>query len=315
MAAGRFVFPVVMVLFILFFVGFVVSSPAIPADPTNSRLLRIREGDSVLLEVTGYYGEPGKGNVFFSTQEERAGQLPMGPVAPQLQTTPVTYHLRGEGGSLDPFLIGHRTNDSFTTDRVPAAQAFGDWTENVTFARTLAQLPRNVTFDASTQLGPGQTFNLTEYLAFWKEQGDELSEGKRWKCEGPALWDCEVVDINPAQNSFSFRRLPPNGAQYPVTELWGSLPTGGNMNWNFSVQPATNPDEFSLRLDPPVGTRFQLRSGVGALRAGTYEITRLDDENAHARYSAVTASDPALVGFDVYYDLVVVRITRAETTV
>lgn len=316
MAAGQFVFPAVMAAFLLLFLAFLASVPATPApEAPESRLLRARPGDSVLLELTGYYGESGSGFVFFSTQEERHAALPRGDFEPTLQSAPVTYPMRADAtGGLDGHLVGRRAGESFTTGPIEARFAFGDWIDERELPRTLAELPYEVTFDSQTQVGPGQTFRVADFVQFWSQRGHDLREGAIWPCEGDELWDCQVVRLSTDENVLTYRRLVTDGSAFPVAPVFADLPLGGEFSWDFTVQPGSESDRFSVRLDPPDGARFQFRANAGGpFRAGTYEVLGSDADSIQVRYSSVTASDPALVGREVYYDVVIVRITRPES--
>lgn len=303
-----------MVAFGLFFFGFVLTTPVNEATTSpDSRFIRAKDGDSVLIEFTAYYGEPGKGSAFFSTQEERAQTLPVGDVQPSVQPDPIPLHLQADdpAGGLRANLLGKRTGDKFTTGAVPASAAFGDWTGQRDLPRILAELTYQVRFDASVPVGGGQTFNATQYISFWKTREFDLQIGTTWPCEGPELWQCRVDNISLSNNVFAYSRLVEPGETYPVEPIWGNLPTGGDMTWDVSIVPATTPDSFGIRLDPPVGTRFQfMQNAGGPFVAGTYLVKSLDDETIHTDFTSATPAQPLLIGATVYYDVEVVSITR-----
>lgn len=314
MAAGRLVFPFIMVCFVLFFVGFVFTTPVNEAAVSpESRFLRARDGDSVLIEFTAYTGAPGSGFAFFTTQEERAGSLPVGDIEPSVQDEPIAVHLSPDqpAGGLRANLIGKRAGDKFTTPAVSAADAFGDWESERELPRTLVELTFQVRFDSATPLGPGQSFNASQYLAFWKTRDYDLQVGTAWPCEGPELWECRVDDVSVPNNAFVYTRLAKPGGTYPVGPIWGSLPVGGDMSWDVSVQPSTDPARFVLRLDPPVGTRFQfLQNAGGPFVAGTYKVETLSESSIQTSYTAAVPAQAGLIGESVFYDIEIVNITR-----
>ena len=303
-----------MVVFGLFFFGFVLTTPVDKAsDAAESRFIRARDGDSVLIEFTAFYGEPGQGYAFFSTQEERAQSLPVGAIDPSIQPQPIPIHLAADepAGGLRANLLGKRAGDKFTTSAVAPSAAFGDWTGERTIPRVLAELTYQVRFDASVPVGGGQTFNATQYVDFWKSRDFNLQNGTTWPCEGPDLWQCRVDELSLTNNVFAYTRLVKPGETYPVEPIWGNLPVGGDMSWDVSIQSATTPDSFAIQLDPPVGARFQfLQNAGGPFVAGTYSVKSLDDENIRADYTKETPQQPILIGQTVYYDVEVVNITR-----
>lgn len=303
-----------MVAFGLFFFGFILTTPVNEAsDAQGSRFIRARDGDSVLIEFTAFYGEPGNGQAFFSTQEERAEKLPVGDIAPSIQPEAIPIHLAVDepAGGLRAALLGKRAGDKFTTAAVSPAAAFGDWTAERTLPRVLAELTHEVRFDATVPVGGGQTFNATQYVSFWESRDFDLQVGATWPCEGDGLWECRVDEMSLTENVFVYSRLVEPGQTYPVEPIWGNLPIGGDMSWDVSIQPAASADSFALRLDPPVGARFQfLQNAGGPFVAGTYLVKSLDDENIHADYTSATPAQPLLIGATVYYDVEVVSITR-----
>jgi FKBP-type peptidyl-prolyl cis-trans isomerase 2 len=307
MSAGTLVFPTTMGLVILFIAGLTASTPATPSVTG----LPAQPGDTLILEVSGFYDE---GKVFFSTQEERFNDLPRGSIAPQLQSSPVEFLLdnssKSQAGALYDVLLGRHANESFRTPVIPPAKAFGEWKEERTLPRTIATLPTVVNFDGRTVIGQNQTFNATQYVAFWKARGVNLTVGKAWRCEDDRLWDCKLLTLDERQNLVSYRRLVSEGAAYPVTAVI-SIQTGGDMRWNFTAQPSADGKTFALRLSPPVGVRFQFKQSLRPpFDAGTYLVLSADADTMKVRYSDVTGSNPTLVGESVYYDIVVLRILR-----
>jgi FKBP-type peptidyl-prolyl cis-trans isomerase 2 len=314
MQPGRLVFPIIMVGFVLFFFGFVLTTPVNEAsDAPDSRFTRARDGDSVLIEFTAYYGEAGGGFAFFSTQEERADSLKVGTIAPSIQEQPIAIHLAADepAGGLRTNLLGKRAGDKFTTGLVAPADAFGDWERDVTLPRMLAELMYQVRFDAAVPVGPGQTFNATQYLSYWQSQGFTLQAGTIWPCEGDELWDCRVDEVSTAKNEFVYTRLVKVGDTYPVAPVWGNLAVGGDMTWDFSIADASDAEGFSIRLNPPVGTRFQfVQNAGGDFVAGTYLVTSVGEDTFEADYTSATPRQPELIGATVYYDVDVVSVTR-----
>lgn len=316
---GQFVFPGVILGFLVFLGSFLATTPATPAPEfPGSRFVKVQPGDVVVVEVSGFYGPYGDGFVFFSTQEERRDELRVGRVEPQFQTSPVSYRMSPpdvtDPPEIDQTLLGHRAGESVTTDQIPARLAFGDWEENLTVERVVATLPGVLRFNSSTVFGPGERFNLTEYLRFWQREGHDLAEGYVWKCEEETLWDCRVEEILPAQNEIVLRRLVNPAEPYPVRTLFGQIRTAGDLDWTFTGHPVDGGERFSLRIDPPAGVRFQLRdSSPGLFDAGTYEVAQVTEAQLALRYSSVRESDPDLVGEPVFYELSILRIDRSET--
>lgn len=316
---GQFVFPGVILGFLLFLGSFLATTPATPAPEfPGSRLMKVQGGDVVVVEVSGFYGPPDDAWVFFSTQEERRDELKVGRIEPQFQTSPVSYRMAPsdatDAPAIDRALLGHRAGDTVTTEQIPARLAFGDWEENLTMERAVADLPSVLRFNSSTVFGPGQSFNLTEYLGFWQRAGHDLREGYVWKCEEDTLWDCRVEQVLPAQNEIVVRRLVNPSEPYPVRNLLGQIRLAGDLDWSFAAVPQGSGERFSIRLDPPVGVRFQLRDSYpGLFDAGTYEVVQVTDLQLFLRYSSVRESDPDLVGEAVVYELHILRIDRSGT--
>jgi FKBP-type peptidyl-prolyl cis-trans isomerase 2 len=322
MVAGQLVFPFIIGVAILFVSGYVVSTPATPAPETNEqRMLRIQPGDQVLLEVTGYYAAP-DGKVFFSTQEERRDALPRGDITPQLQESPVTYSVAdvtpSDAVGLDKALIGKRPGDKFLTDIIAAENGFGDWEGDKTLTRTVATLPVRVDFTRDTQIQAGRRFNATEYTSFFQQQGYELKEGLVWPCEDPAvedaqpihLWECRLVKYDVAHDMVSYERIIEDGTAYPLETVL-QVDTVGDTPWNFTVHKTSAGTEFQLRLDPPVGTVFQLKQDLRQpYKAGTYEVKSKTAESLVVRYASTSNVDPRLIGQPIQYDIEILRILR-----
>lgn len=317
MGAGQLVFPIVMSVVILFVGGYVVTTPATPApeDP-QQRLVRVEPGDQLLLEVTGYYAAP-DGRVFFSTQEERHAELPRGDVAPQLQQNPVSYTLGDEADpteeGLDRALLGRRAGDRFTTPVIAPRNAFGDWEENKTLSRVVATLPVRVEFDRNTQVDTGRRFNATEYRDFFAQEGHDLTPGTVFPCEDGEdrnVWDCQLVEIDLAQDRVVYERIIEAGAAYSLQSVV-EVNTVGDRDWNFTVRPTADGQGFDMLLDPPVGTMFQLRQDLrDPYKAGTYHVVGSTADSLQVRYSSASNVNPLLIGQPVQYDIVILRILR-----
>lgn len=321
MNAGQFVFPLSVAGAFVVLATFVASNPAQPVERDLSQvLLRVEPGDTVWVELTGYYGD--QPYVFLSTQEERwsKGELDslMGSSRAQLQGEPLQYRLAPAGaagvGPLDAMLIGARVNRTFTTPQFTPAQGFGEWEESRDFNRTFGPLPLLQSYDAMTQLPTGGTFNLTRYLQFWATEGyPNLREGSLIPCEGTEGWMCRIETIDPANGSFTYRRNVKDGDEIPFQAAFGraNVPVPGTAIVSVDGPAAA----FDLTWSPPVGVRFQLRQALlGFLPAGTFLVDAFGDQTLTARYSSATDSPAHLVGEVTWYDVVVVRIQRPEAS-
>jgi hypothetical protein len=311
MLLGRLVFPVIMLGFVVFFFGFVLTTPV--DEAVEGSFVRAQDGDAVLIEFTAFYGSPGSGSMFFTTQEERVQTLPTGKIPTSVQSDPISIQLSPNqpAAGLREFLLGKRSGASFSTGAVAAEDAFGDWQDERELPRVLAELPYVVRFDPSVPVGSGQTFNTAQYLEFWRGRNVNLQVGTEWACEGTQLWKCRADQISTTDNVFVYSRLVQAGQSYPVEPIWRGLQTGGDFAWTFSVAPGTTSDVFGLRLDPPVGARFQfLEDAGGAFLAGTYEVVSVGAQGIQVKYTMDTPAEPGLIGESIYYDIQVVRVNR-----
>ncbi|MBI2078004.1 MAG: hypothetical protein HYT80_06500 [Euryarchaeota archaeon] len=314
MAAGQFVFPLVILGFLGYMGSFLVSTPAAePIVPIGERTMRVEPGDRVTVELTAFYGAPGESFVFYTTQEERVANLPRGRIEPGYDPV-LTFNvpLEGRGAyDLSNLVIGHRTGDAFTSPVIPpSASLVGDWEERKTIPRAPTTFPVEERQDGSRVVN-GFSFNATQYADRMRELGYDLAPGLVWPCEAD-LWQCRLVSIDYEANLLVFERVVENGMKFPMTELMRASEVRGEADWDITVVDATA-DTFKIRLDPPVGNRFQLRDHLTPdLRTGTYEVLTVDDASIEVNYTTAANTHAELVGQPTYYDIVVVRIERPE---
>ncbi|HLE47679.1 MAG TPA: hypothetical protein VI818_05225 [Candidatus Thermoplasmatota archaeon] len=322
MSAGHLVFPVVIVGFIAFMGSFLIANPAMPPvsanQPTPSSTLldpsaTVQLGDRVTIELTAFYGPVGQGSVFFSTEQERATSLPIGRIQPSLQTSPISIQVPLErAGPLDlpTLLLGHRVGDAYTTPLIPSDEAFGDWEEERTLSRTLANLPVEVRYDSSTFLG-GEQFNASQYVEHWRREGIDLKPGTVWSCENEELWQCRALEADEDANVLRYQRVVTDGQAYAMSAVVAGVQVTGDFAWNVTTVVSPDGLTFDLRVDPPVGVRFQFREPLTQeIRSGTYEVLRVDASSFQANYTTVDNTNADLVGEDIYYEVTIVRITR-----
>ena len=315
MAAGQFVFPLVILAFVGYLGSFLVSTPASdPIVPIGERTMRVEPGDRVTVELSAFYGQPGASFVFYTTQEELAANLPRGRVEPGYDPS-LTFTVPLEGREpydVSNLVIGRRVGERFTSPVIPASESLvGDWEETKTLDRAPTTVPVEERQDGSRFVN-GISFNATQYGQRMRDLGYELRPGLVWPCEGD-LWECRVVTIDYDANVLVFDRVVTNGTSFPVADLMRASQVRGDADWDVTIVEATA-DSFKLRLDPPVGNRFQLRDPLTPeLRTGTYEVLRIDDTSIEVNYSSAANTHPELVGQPTYYDVTVARIERPET--
>lgn len=311
MALGRFLFPALMAGFVAFLFVFLLTTPVTPApEVPDSKLPRAKLGDSVIAEVTAYYELDGQRFVWFSTQQERRAELPVGPIAPQFQDDPASVALEADSVAnatgLTKALLGRKAGDRFTVGPVEPKDLIGDWERVRTMPREFAAYPYSIRLDGDFELAPGQYFNVTEYLNYWRTQGFSLQLNSEWPCEGE-LWDCRVTTLDMAGNVLVYRRLVADGTSFPITSLVGAGTLGGNDDWNFTI--IAKGESFAVRLDPPVGTVFVLRADLRPpFDHGTYRVTGLGATTFDADYSSATPGDARLIGLTTYFDFEILRI-------
>lgn len=301
MALGRFLFPAFIAGFLGFLFMFLFTTPVTPApEIPDSKLPRAKAGDTVVLELTGYYELDGKRYVWFSTQEERRSQLPSGPIPGQFQSQPVAVELIGNR-PLVGALLGKRPGDIVALGPLPGSDFFGEWEGPKSLPREFATYPYSIRLDGDFELTPGQYFNASDYIGYWRSQGVELALNTEWACEGD-LWDCRVTELDTTKNVLVYRRLVADNAKFSITNLLGGGVLTGDSSWQFTI--LNKGETFAVRLDPPVGTLFTLRSDVrGPYVEGTYRVTGLQSTALEVDYSSATPGDPRLVGLGTFFEI------------
>jgi hypothetical protein len=170
-----------------------------------------------------------------------------------------------------------------------------------------------VTFDRTTNLGGGRTFNLTQYLQFWRNAGTELKEGSVYACEGPIGWTCRIVKLDTAAGSITYRREIETGAKVPLEVAFEGATVRAAGDATATVDEAAN--QFTLTWTPVVGDKFQIRQAVpGFLPAGSFWVQSVQASTFTAQYTPNAFSPIHLVGEPTWYEIVVVRINRAPPT-
>lgn len=325
MAGGGYLFPVLMGLFFVAFLGWVFTVPVEPApeDPTQ-RSVRASPGDLVTIEVTGWYGPAqGDGWVFFSTQEERRSggeTFPEGALEPRYETSPVPFRLGADAapgdGTLAGEVLGHKVGEPFTTARIPPEDAFGDWELNRAINRSMPSADLAVTLgDASA---PWASIGFPDYAAyqqFWSRNGVTLAPGTEFPCEGPDVWRCRVESIDPNAGVLTYERQVTDGQTLAISDILGPIQGADDVEGTVEVVLDPGGETFRLVVTPVVGDVFQLRQSTSQLfEAGTWRITAVDLDTFSADYSPNAASAPGLIGQHIWYDLVIVAIAPAEPT-
>lgn len=319
---ARLLFPIGMAVFLVTLIGWAATTPVEPnpaaRQPTGPP---VEPGDVILVELTGWYGEAeGLGFVFWSTQEERHNngtdsQVPLGDVDPLLQVHPQEDRVPTEDSAAaahQEFYHGRHVGEAFTTPRIPPERAFGAWDGDRTFNRTLATLSVVVTFGGPDVPWQAVGFsNLSAYDAFWRTRAPApLEPGAEYPCDGQGRWDCRVLERNEAgDGTITVERLVDESAEYRLVPFLGFGASAPGFAGHATVDVAEDGDAFAVKVTPPAGTTFQLRSSSHpALPSGTYRVHGVDAETFTADHSSASTVPPALIGKHIWFDLVIVAV-------
>lgn len=321
---ARVLFPVFMAAFLVILIGWAATAPVDPNPPVQEPTgPLVTPGDTILVELTGWYGPPeGPGVVFWSTQEERHHNgtdpdLPFGEVDPLLQTQPQRDRVPTEEEAAAVhrgYYVGHRVGEAFTTPPIPPEEAFGAWDEDRTFNRTLATLPVVVTFGGpQAPWGAIGFANLTEYDAFWRTRAPQpLEPGAVYPCDGQSRWDCRVLERDESgDGALTVERLVDESAEYRLVPFLGFGASAPGFTGHVGVDLGPDNHTFDIQVTPEADTTFQVRSSSHPLLAsGTYRVQDVGPEAFVADYAVASTVPPALIGQHVWFDLVIVSIVE-----
>ncbi len=319
---ARILFPTFMAAFLVTLIGWAATTPVDP-NPAAQQPLGplVQPGDTILVELTGWYGEAdGPGVVFWSTQEERHNNgtdpdVPFGEVDPLLQVQPQQDRVPTQdeaAAAHREFYAGHRVGEPFTTPRIPPAEAFGAWQTDQTFNRTLATLPVVTTFGGSEAPWDAIGFeNLTTYDAFWRSRAPApLEPGAEYPCDGQGRWDCRVLDRDESgDGTLTVERLVDESAEYRLVPFLGFGASAPGFGGHVGVDVSADGDTFDVQVTPDAGSTFQVRSSSHPLLpSGTYRVSDVQEDVFVADHSTSAAVPPALIGKHIWFDLVIVAI-------
>lgn len=304
MAAGAWVFPLGIVGFVAFLFSFLAANPATPAS-----FLVVQAGDTITYEETLLYDD---GLVAWSTREDlqESDQVRHSPYGLVTRPREMRVTLASNATNItDPvhaFLVGKHANETVRTE--PKDNYFGDWEENATVDRTIAELPAVVTILTGQQIR-GRVFNATEYA---ESQMDTLGRPLRAGDEVPCDFGvCRIESID--ADHVTYRQFVTDGATLPVDQFIPFAQGDARPLSRFELRTLAN-DSFAIRWAPVQDDAFILRSRFGDFPPGYYRFDSFTEEELTVRYRGTEALwrgelVPAhLLGERAWFELVVTRI-------
>jgi hypothetical protein len=305
MAAGAWVFPIGIVAFVGFLASFLVGHPATPAA-----FLVVKPGDTVTYEETAFYGD---GLVAWSTREDllASGALRVGPYGVIPKTREFQTTLPANATNItDPLLeqlVGKRVNETFRTE--PRDNYYGDWQQNGTVDRTIAELPTVVTLRTGQSLG-GSVFNASAFAGAQSQRlGRPLQVGDDVPCD---FGTCRIESFDASQ--VTYRQVVVDGARLPLGRFIFFPDQEPQPRTQFILSQRGD-DRFAVEWDTVDGDAFILRNNFGNWPPGYYRFGPRTDGSVAVQYRADEAftSDrnlvPAhLIGEPVWFELTVTQI-------
>lgn len=313
MAAGRWVFPIVVLGFLAFLSGYVISTPSTPApEAVLKRALEVEPGDNVTVEFTQYY-DPARRYIAYTTLESlsESGELGQQPFPAGFDARPVLIRLDPELDKGTPApqatLLGMRIGETQSTPLFP--DLFGDWTETRTLGTLLSRSPLV------------ETHNGTAYQSLREQISDHVGREARVGDEFPCIValqvSCRLEALDTTAEILRIRILIDDGARFPVDDVASlrSIFSPPNLVPDNDLVARTTPQgEYELHWDVQVGDTFTITSPLGEWSAGAYRVDSAAPGTATARYAPVNANNPTpayLIGEIVWFEFTVVDIDRA----
>lgn len=306
MAAGAWVFPLTIVAFFVFLVGYVASNPAIPAE--GSSRLRVEPGTVVDLEYVQYYGDEAYAARTSLADLRESGGLKASPFGVIL-TRSISLDIPQDASAADPIikaLLGRRAGDTVSTEPIVVA----DWEETRTVSRVMTTFPATETLadgeNFSTARG-NVAFDLDQALRAWsQETGGPVEVGDQVNCEPGAPWRCEITVLDRNAGTVTYRRalgagrtIPPE----PILRFWPQTPVPTSQ-----IEPVLQGDEIALVWNVKPGDEFIIAQAAGDWDAGAYQVDSVDGLNAGVRYLAGADVLAHLVGEPVWFELTITGV-------